>query len=48
VQKNAKYLDAILRLPCNPIENLIIPNERAAFLELHITGLALSSNWKVV
>jgi hypothetical protein len=48
VPKNAKYLVAILQLPCSPIENLSIPNERAAFLELHITGLALSSNWKVL
>jgi hypothetical protein len=31
-QKNAKYLVVILQLTCSPIENLIIPNERAAFL----------------
>jgi hypothetical protein len=47
VQKNAKYLVAILQLPCSPNEILNIPNERASFLVPAVAGLAPSSYWKV-
>jgi hypothetical protein len=47
VQKNAKYLVAILQLPCSPNEILNIPNERASFLVPAVAGLAPSSYRKV-
>jgi hypothetical protein len=47
VQKNAKYLVAILQLPCSPNEILNIPNERASFQVPAAAGLALSSYQKV-
>ena len=45
--KNAKYLVAILQLPCSPNEILNIPFERASFQVHAVAGLALSSYRKV-